>query len=89
MLSSASTDRVPAALHNEPSWLRANVVDRRLPDHSALAPGIVDVAADRNAGLVLTDGITKRSTAGVATVFLSIGNAVGRRVRNQHRARGT
>jgi len=52
-------------------------------------PGIVDVAADRDAGLVLTDGIAKRHTAGVPPVLLLIGNAVGRRMRNQHRPRGT
>ena len=75
--------------YNEPFRPRADVVDRCLPDRSALSPGIVDVAADRDAGLVLADGVAKRRTAAMSAVLLLIGNALGWRMRDQHRPRGT
>ena len=59
------------SLDDEPSRLGPNVVHRRLPDRSVLAPGIVHMTADGDAGLVLTDRIAKRCTARCSCKVLS------------------
>src|SRR5438132_13179368 len=77
--------RTACALHHEQSRLGANIVDRRLSDISALPPSIVDMAADHDPRLATAHGIAQRHAAVMPAVLLPVGDAMGRRVRNQHR----
>jgi hypothetical protein len=55
-----------------------------MTDFAALSPAIVDMTAYRQPGLAHQDGIANSHTAIMPSVPLPIGDAMGRRVRNQN-----